>query len=100
MTRRSIRFRLTVFVSVLFAVTLVVTGVLVRSRLQVSLEREVQARAEAALEEILFAPMNIAHPVGVSNMVFFDTDGQQISPQEFEALYAFSRLKTVAAPHG
>lgn len=86
MTRRSIRFRLTVFVSVLFAVTLVVTGILVRDRLQISLEREVQARAEATLEEILFAPMDVAQPIGVSNMVFFDAEGQQLTPQEFEAL--------------
>ncbi len=86
MNRRSIRFRLTVFVSVLFAVTLLATGTIVRNRLQLSLEQEVQARAEAALEEILFAPLSEAPVTDVSSFVFFDADGEQITAQEFDEL--------------
>jgi signal transduction histidine kinase len=85
MTRRSLRFRLTVFVSVLFGVTLIVTGLIVRNRLQSSLEQEVQARSEAALEELLFStPPNTA--TEVTNFVFFDEDGEQITAQEFDEL--------------
>lgn len=86
MTHRSIRFRLTIFVSVIFACTLVVTGLLVRGQLQRSLEQEVQARATAALEEVFTSPDPAILPAELASLVFFDATGEQISAEEFDAI--------------
>ncbi len=83
---RSIRFRLTAFVSILFACALLITGLVVRQQLQRSLEGSAQDDVAAALEDLLSAGV-VGEPVSdLTRVVYFDENGREITPNEFEEL--------------
>jgi signal transduction histidine kinase len=87
---RSIRFRLTILVSVLFFVTLLVVGLVVRERLQRSLENDAQVNAAEVLEGFFASGSQPVGASAITRFVFFGESGEEISPQEFERLISES----------
>ncbi len=89
MTNLGLRARLTIFVTVVFAVTMIVTSILARSVVEDRMLANSKANAEAVLSEFLesiyggVATLGVVDPESTSRFFYRDSDGSEISEQEY-----------------